>query len=238
MYLAKYLSTSGVASRRRAADLVKSGAVRVNGAVERNPARFVEAGDRVECDGVRVPPPNMEKIYLVLHKPRGYVCTHSDPHAAHRAVELIDLPGRRLIAAGRLDKESEGMLVFSDDGDFIFRLSHPSCGALKRYEVETDRELSSAALEKIRSGIEDDGEFLRPESVRKIAPRHYEFILREGKKREIRRLTASCGARTLRLCRRAIGQVELGDLPAGSWRELSPAEQTALFQTPDQRSGK
>lgn len=231
--LVKFLAGAGIASRRAAGELVKAGRVAVNGEVEFEPGRRLLPGDVVTFDGAVVAP--VETLhYIMLNKPRGYVCTSADPHAEHRAIELIDLPVR-LFSAGRLDKESEGMILFSNDGAFVEHLSHPRYGILKRYHVRVKRDFASGELEKIRSGVEDDGEILRVHSVRRIAPCEYEFILNEGRKREIRRITARCGAPTVRLKRVQIGALKLGSLPAGAWRELSPEERrAALTVLPDE----
>ncbi len=225
--LVKFLASAGIASRRAAGDLVKAGRVRVNGSVEPEPGRRIFPGDTVTFDGK--PVTQQEKLhYIMLHKPRGYVCTSADPHAKRKAVDLIDLPCR-LFSAGRLDKESEGMILFSNDGAFVEKVSHPRYEVLKRYLVEVTRSFSAAELERIRQGVEDDGEMLHVRSIRQTGARQYEFILNEGKKREIRRITAACGAPTLRLKRVQTGALELGSLPEGKWRELTPAEREAAL---------
>ena len=225
--LAKFLASAGVASRRAAGELVKSGRVTVNGKVELEPGRHIRPGDAVVCDGAPVRSAEHPR-YVMLHKPRGYVCTHSDRHAERKAVDLIGLP-ERLFSAGRLDKESEGLILFSNDGAFVERLTHPRYEILKRYRVRTARDFDEEELERIRSGISDGGETLRVRSVRRLAPCEYEFVLNEGKKREIRRITAACGAPTLRLKRVQIGALKLGSLKPGAWRELSPEEREAAL---------
>lgn len=227
--LVKFLAEANVASRRAAADLVKAGRVKVNGATVLEPGVQVVDGDRVEFDGKLLV--IERKYYLVLNKPRGYVCTNSDPHAELKAIDLIKLGAPvRLFSAGRLDKESEGLLIFSNDGEFVDILTHPRYGVLKTYEVETDRELVELELDRIRRGIWDEGEFLTVKKVERVGDRRYCFVLNEGKKREIRRLVMAVGARTERLCRMRMGAVELGDLGSGAWRELTPAELTAVLK--------
>ncbi|MPN22153.1 Ribosomal small subunit pseudouridine synthase A [bioreactor metagenome] len=168
----------------------------------------------------------------MLNKPRGYVCTNADPHAPRKAVDLIRLDSPvRLFSAGRLDKESEGMILFSNDGDYVAQLTHPRHEILKTYLVRVVRELTSAELERIRAGIREDGELLRVVSIDPLGKCRYRIVLNEGKKREIRRLTAAVGAATLELRRVRIGGLELGDLPEGAFRELSP-EEVALTLTP------
>jgi len=222
--LTKFLSTSGAASRRHAAELIKSGHVSVNGAICTDPSVRIADGDRVSLDGRAVIPPR-EYVYVMLHKPRGYVCTADDPHAPKKALDLIDIPGVRLVSAGRLDKNSEGLILFSNDGAWIEQLTHPRHGTRKTYQVTTERPLSAADIRLLTtSGVPDDGETLRALSIRTEVPGRYVFILGEGKNREIRRMLEALDNRTRRLKRIAVGALRLGGLPMGRWRRLSPAE--------------
>lgn len=222
--LVKFLSASGVASRRAAGDLVKAGRVTVNGRSVLDPGFRVSSADIVSLDGKPVTP-TATFHYIMLNKPRGYVCTNSDPHAPLKAVDLIRLnPPVRLFSAGRLDKESEGMILFSNDGDYVAQITHPRHEILKTYLVRITRDLSADELSRIRSGIFDQGELLRVISIERIGKCRYRIVLNEGRKREIRRLTAAVGAPTIELRRIRIGALELGDLPSGAFRELSPDE--------------
>ena len=230
--LTKYLSTSGVASRRHAAELIKGGHVSVNGEICADPSVRIALGDRVLLDGKPVEAPKAY-VYVMLHKPRGYVCTAEDPHAPKKALDLIDLPGVRLVSAGRLDKNSEGLILFSNDGAWIEQLTHPSHGTRKTYQVTTDRPLSPADIRLLTtSGVQNDGETLRALSIRAEAPGRYIFVLGEGKNREIRRMMESLDNRTRRLKRIAIGGLRLGGLPMGQWRKLSPAEAKLALGSP------
>ena len=236
--LTKYLSTAGAASRRHAAELIKDGHVSVNGEVCVDPSVRIAPGDRVTLDG-RAVRPVREYVYVMLHKPRGYVCTAEDPHAPKKALDLIDLPGVRLVSAGRLDKNSEGLILFSHDGAWIEQLTHPRHGTRKTYQVTTDRPLSPADIRLLTTtGVQNDGETLRALSIRAEAPGRYIFILGEGKNREIRRMMESLDNRTRRLKRIAVGGLRLGGLPMGQWRKLSPSEaKLALSANPsDTRS--
>lgn len=228
MNLVKYLSFCGAASRREAERLIRGGHVTVAGAVELNPARRIDGSEPVALDGQTLTPPG-RRHYVLLHKPRGYVCSNSDRHARLLAVELIDIPGTKLVSAGRLDKDSEGAIIFSDDGGFINFLAHPRYEVLKRYHVSTAKALTETDLRRIRDGIQDDGEFLQVKAVHELTPAKYEFILNEGKKREIRRLVAACGNTVTRLVRMEIGGVNLGSLPCGKYRELTPQEVQLLY---------
>ncbi len=227
--LTKYLSRSGRVSRRQAAVCIKAGRVKVNGAVITDPATPVAPSDRVELDGS--PIVFAARRYVMLYKPRGYVCSNADRHAAKLAVDLIPA-GERLFSAGRLDQDSEGLLIFSNDGDYVLRLTHPRYEILKEYEVVTDRALTPGELQKLRQGIRDAGEFLHPRRIDVLAPQRYRFVLNEGKKREIRRLIASCDVRVTRLIRYRTGSLDLGGLTPGGWRELTPAEIAASQRNP------
>jgi 23S rRNA pseudouridine2605 synthase len=224
--LVKYLSSSGRASRRAAAELIKAGRVKVDGKTVLDPAMTVAPAARVELDGEQLTVVG-EKEYIMLHKPAGYVCTAADRFAERRAIELIDLgPDVRLFSAGRLDKESEGLILFSTDGDFVARLTHPRYGIAKEYLVTTAPPLGAPELARIRRGIPDDGEQLTVAAVEPLpkTPEVCRFTLLEGKKREIRRLVRAVGARTVRLVRVKIGELELGSLPSGQWRRLTAEE--------------
>ena len=233
-YLVKFVARSGAASRRGAAERIKSGRVTVNGIVTADPAVKIDPEhDVVLCDGRRLhAPDDGEKVYIMLHKPRGYTTSHSDAHADKLAVELIGLAvAGKLVSAGRLDRDSEGLLIFSNDGDFIHRLAHPRYALRKCYLATADRPLSPAARRRMLDGISDGGETLRADEVSPgPSPDTWRIVLHEGKKREVRRLLKSCGAETLRLVRLSLGPVKLGDLAPGKWRHLTRQELSALLQ--------
>ncbi len=232
MNLSKFLSSAGVCSRRAAAGLVESGAVRVNGVRAENPGQRVAPEDKVTVNGRNVTLVR-DYVYVMLHKPRGYVCTMEDVHAKKKAIDLIPLAQEiRMVSAGRLDKDSEGLILFSNDGDFIARLTHPRYQIRKIYEVSVEGEIAPAAIRALTTdGISDDGEILRAEAVHRIAPGKYEFFLREGKNREIRRMLEYCGKETRRLKRVAVGELRLGTLPLGRWRRLTPEEVQKTFRS-------
>ncbi|MBQ7208317.1 MAG: rRNA pseudouridine synthase [Lentisphaeria bacterium] len=223
--IAKYIASCGVASRRAALELVRAGRTAVNGVPVKDPSFRVGNGDEVTVDG-RIVTPEPVKYHVMLNKPRGYTCTSADPHAARRAVDLIDLPVR-LVSAGRLDKDSEGLIIFSNDGEYVNRLGHPSFDVRKTYHVRLDRELSAGELATLRNGIEEGGEFLHPEAVERIGERFYAFTLNEGRNREIRRMAAFLGAGVKRLVRVSVGRLRLGSLPPGKWRLLTSEEVAA-----------
>ena len=229
--LGKIISEAAFLSRRAAVPAVKSGRVRINGKVCMNPAERIEPGMKIAFDRRPLEIPDLtEKWYVMLNKPTGYVCTASDPHAPLKAIDLIvPAPPVRLFSAGRLDKESSGMILFSNDGDFVAQLTHPRFQIVKRYQVRLAGELTPEAQKQMIRGIKDDDELLRVLKVRPLGGCRYELFLNEGKKREIRRLTAALGAPTLELDRLAIGALELGALPRGEWRRLSADEVKAAL---------
>ena len=235
MNLSKYLSSAGVCSRRGAAELVAGGAVAVNGTTAQSPGQRVTRKDRVTLHGKPVAPVR-EYVYIMLHKPRGYVCTMEDPHAKKKAVDLIPLSKEiRIVSVGRLDKDSEGLLLFSNDGDFIARLTHPRYEVRKIYQVSVEGEIDPVALHHLTNdGIRDRGDLLKAERIECIAPGKYEFTLHEGKNREVRRMLEYCGKATRRLKRVAVGRLVLGNLPPGRWRRLTPQEvRLALGEKPE-----
>ena len=231
--LTKFLAASGAASRRHAAELIKGGHVSVNGELCTDPSVRIADGDRVALDGKPVKSASLF-YYVMLHKPRGYVCTAEDPHAPKKALDLIGLPGVRLVSAGRLDKNSEGLILFSNDGAWIEQLTHPRHGTRKTYQVTTDRPLSPADIRLLTtSGVQNDGETLRALSIRAEVPGRYIFVLGEGRNREIRRMMESLDNRTRRLKRIAVGGLRLGGLPMGQWRLLTREEALLALAIPE-----
>ncbi|MEW5717834.1 MAG: pseudouridine synthase [Chloroflexota bacterium] len=235
--LQKTLAHAGVASRRKCEELIRAGRVRVNGKIVSELGTKVDpARDRIEVDGapIRVE----EKMYIALHKPRGYLSDVDEERGKKLAVDLV--PSReRLYAAGRLDLNSEGLLLLTNDGDLAYRVTHPRFEHEKEYLALVAGEPDDAALAKLRQGVWYDGEMLRADHVER-AVRHQRFadaergqtwltiILHEGKKRQIRHLCAGIGHPVLRLIRVRIGPIELGALPVGKWRALSAREVRAL----------
>lgn len=199
----------------------------MNGEVVREPWREVDPHkDTVEVDGRRIRPLK-RKHYFKLYKPRGVVSSLQDPHAKRTLAEFVPV-GLRLVPAGRLDRDSEGLIILTDDGDLVYRLTHPRFEVPKRYRVTLDRYVGKRALAKLARGIElADGPFL-PDGVRRIGPREVELVIHEGRKREIRRAFGALGYGVVRLVRTALGPVELGDLRPGELKALSPEELCAL----------
>ncbi|HAF70411.1 TPA: hypothetical protein DCL37_03520 [Candidatus Acetothermia bacterium] len=227
--LNKFLQRAGIASRRRADLLIKGGHVLVNGRPVTEPwAQVDPTGDRVEVAGKEARLP-AQRHYYKFYKPRGVVSTLADPHAERTLHEFLP-PGLRLFPVGRLDKDSEGLMLLTDDGDLAFRLSHPRFGVKRRYLVELDRPLTPQALKRLELGIPlADGPF-RPTDVHRVGSKRVELSLHEGRKREIRRAFSSLGYRVERLVRLAFGPIELGGLLPGELAPLTKAELGRLMR--------
>lgn len=229
--LVKYLSMSGFCSRRESARIIKDGKILVNGKLVKDPSVFIKISDKVECNGEKIRP-GPDNIYLILNKPKGYVCSLKDSHAEKLASGLIDIPGSpRIFNVGRLDKDSEGLIMFTNDGNFMERVSHPRYGVRKTYEVLLDAPLQENDLNTIKTGIRDGNDTLRVAEIRPCETKNlYLFVMTEGKKREIRRIASRLGRKIMRLKRVSIGKLELGNLETGKWRFLSEEEIALCFK--------
>lgn len=225
MRLNKYLASCGLGSRRQVESLVAARRVKINGEVVEEFGRAVEDGDQVTVDDQLLTPEPL--TYLALHKPRGYICAVTDEHYP---VALDLLPERydrlRLFPVGRLDLQSEGLILLTNDGDFAQQLIHPSKGMIKEYEVRMNRALTDADLGRLARGVTVAGRRLVPLSVKALPKRRPEgwwatFRLREGIKREIRLMAEANGLGVEVLFRRAIGGLRLERLPVGAAVEMS-----------------
>jgi pseudouridine synthase len=219
-----YLARAGVASRRGADELIKAGRVRVNG----EPGRlntFVEQGDRVEVDGEQVAAQRL--AYVLLHKPAGTVTTARDPEGRPTVVELVDLP-ERVVPVGRLDADTTGALLLTNDGPLAHRLAHPRYGVEKVYEVEVEGEPDDAALRRLAEGIELEDGVTAPARVRVLGPSTIELALHEGRKHQVKRMCAAAGHPVRRLHRSRYAGLSVEDLRPRAWRELEPGEVARL----------
>jgi 23S rRNA pseudouridine2605 synthase len=223
--LQKVLAHAGVSSRRQAEQLISSGRVKVNGEVVTQLGTTVSAGDRVAVDGKLISRAEAFEYYL-LHKPPGVVTTVRDPQRRPTVLQLLRGVTARVYPVGRLDADSEGLLLLTNDGELAHRLTHPRYGVDKEYLVELDRPASNQELARIRQGIESQGERLNARRVRRqgVDGAHVSVVLAEGKKREVRRMFEAVGSRVLRLQRTRFGPVRLGDLPPGRYRALTKEE--------------
>jgi len=225
--LAKYLAHSGVASRRRAEELVAAGRVRVGGEVVRDPARDVEHESGVEVDGRPVSPEPRE--VWVLNKPAGVTSTAREPGRRRAVTDLIDSP-RRLYPVGRLDADSTGLILLTNDGELANRLTHPRYEVPRTYRARLRRPPSDGDLRRLRQGVELDDGPTAPARVRRISPRVIELTIREGRNRQARRMVEAVGNEVVELRRTAFGPLRLGELREGEARRLRTAELRRLWK--------
>jgi 23S rRNA pseudouridine2605 synthase len=224
MRLAKYLAHAGVASRRAAEAIVAEGRVTVDGDIVTDPARDVDDERTVAVDGALVRHAARRVVWAV-HKPAGVVSTAKDTHGRPTVVELVDAPDIRLYPVGRLDADTTGLILLTDDGELANRLTHPRYEVPKIYVAEVaGGTVREAALRALRGGVELDDGRTAPAGVRQIKPGVLELTLREGRKRQVRRMCAHVGHPVKRLSRIGFGPLRLGTLPEGAARRLSPAE--------------
>lgn len=218
------LSRAGVCSRRKAVELVRQGRVTVDGRRAVSAAERVSEEARVLLDGREIAP--ARAVYLALNKPAGYTCTLSDRHAARLVTELLPASLGRLYPAGRLDRDSRGLLILTSDGFFAQRVSHPSFGLEKEYLVRVAPPLSPGRLTVLSRGIREGGETLRARRARVLGEgdgfSDLGVVLLEGRKREIRRMMKALGCRVEDLLRVRVGPFRIGTLPPGRWRHLDP----------------
>jgi len=219
-----YLARAGVASRRGADELIKEGRVTVNG----EPGQlntFVESHDRVEVDGEPVALQQLR--YVLLHKPAGTVTTARDPQGRPTVVQLVDVP-ERVVPVGRLDADTTGALLLTNDGPLAHRLAHPRYGVEKVYEVDVEGRPSDAVLRALAEGVELEDGVTAPATVRCLEPSRIELTLHEGRNRQVRRMCEAVGYPVRRLHRSRYAGLDLKGLGPGDWRELTGAEVDAL----------
>jgi 23S rRNA pseudouridine2605 synthase len=219
-----YLARAGIASRRRAEEVIRAGRVRVNGAVA-GLVTVVAPGDVVEVDGRRVRPQPL--AHVLLHKPAGVVTTARDPQGRPTVVDLVD-HSLRLVPVGRLDADTTGALLLTNDGELAHRLVHPRYEVEKVYEAEVEGEPSGEALRRLAAGVELADGVTAPARVRRLAPSTIELVLHEGRKHEVKRMCEAIGHPVRRLHRRDFAGLRLDGLAPGEWRDLEPEELARL----------
>jgi 23S rRNA pseudouridine2605 synthase len=222
-----YLARAGIASRRGAEELIRAGRVTVNGEVV-GLATFVEGEDRVEVDGKEVSPEPL--TYVVLHKPAGVVTTASDPQGRPTVVGLVG-HGRRVVPVGRLDADTTGVLLLTNDGPLAHRLMHPRYEVDKIYVAEVEGEPDDDALARLAEGVELEDGTTAPARVRRLDPSRIELTVHEGRKHQVKRMLAAVGHPVTRLHRRSYAGLTVEGLEPGEWRELGPDE-VATLRTP------
>ena len=235
MRLNAYLARAGVASRRAADELIMAGRVRVNG----EPGQlntFVEPADVVEVDGRRVEPQQL--AYVLLHKPAGVVTTARDPHGRPTVVGLVG-HAARVMPVGRLDADTTGALLLTNDGPLAHRLAHPRYAVEKVYEVDVEGRPSDEALERLRGGVELEDGPTAPAGARRLGPSRLELTLHEGRKHQVKRMCVAVGHPVTRLHRSRYAGLGVEGLAPGEWRELAADDVAALrraARTPSART--
>jgi 23S rRNA pseudouridine2605 synthase len=219
-----YLARSGVASRRGAEELIRTGRVRVNGEVA-GLATFVEASDRVELDGRLLAPEPL--VYVLLHKPAGVVTTARDPHGRPTVVDLVGVP-QRVVPVGRLDADTTGALLLTNDGPLAHRLAHPRYEVDKVYEADVEGHPGDEALRRLAEGVDLDDGRTAPAEVRRLGPSLLELTLHEGRKHQVKRMCEAVGHPVRRLHRRGYAGLTVSGVEPGAWRELTQEEVAAL----------
>lgn len=217
-----YIAKAGLCSRRKAAVLIKDGRVKINGQVAREPWTEVLPKDHVAVNGKPIRSENL--VCLAVNKPRGVTVTLEDAHARRMISELVPKKYGRLFPVGRLDKDTRGLVIMTNDGALCHRLTHPSFEVEKEYEAVVEGHLKPGSMERMRSGVEDEGDLLKVRSVsilsRDPKKSRLKIVICEGKKRHIRRMLKQVGAKVLDLRRVRIGKLELGAMKEGKFRVI------------------
>lgn len=230
MRLQKFLSSAGFCSRRKGEEYIKDGRVKVNGIIITVLGTQVDPqNDRIEVNQTLVKA-EQKKIYIALNKPREYV-TSCDHPGEKIVLELVDIT-HRIYPVGRLDKDSTGLLLLTNDGRLHHRLSHPSFDHEKEYEVTVASHISDSALIHLEKGLHVLGTITRPAKVKRLSSKRFRIILKEGRNRQIRRMVGKMGGRVMALKRIRISNIRLGTLSEGCWRYLTEKEIKGLITQP------
>lgn len=237
--LQKFIADAGICSRRAAESLIEAGDVRVNGKLAEIGQKVTPGVDDVSVDGQRVRPPRHEPMTVAVHKPRGLVCSNDDPHNPGTVFDLLppQLFNRRFFCAGRLDKDSEGLVILTTDGELANKLMHPRNVVVKRYQVRLEEPFPQARLPRLIKGVKMEDEWFRVERAALVNPRkeaatELDVWMHHGKKREIRQLFLALGFPVKRLRRYQIGGFPLKGIPLRAVKQLSRKDITRLFQSP------
>lgn len=234
-WLSRRIASSGVCSRRKASEAIREGRVSVNGNLITEPSTQVGPDDVVSLDGARLPMPR-NRVVLALNKPKGYVSTMSDTHGRRTVMDLAPQGFVGLKPVGRLDKDTEGLLLLTNDGELANRLLHPRYELAKAYEVVVRGSLGDAAIAKLEKGVWIEGGKTSPAKASRLetlgdgAKTRFLLEIHEGRKRQVRSMCAAVGALVLELRRVSIGPIRLGRLPRGACRKLSHQEVEGLLK--------
>lgn len=238
--LQKFLSEAGIASRRKAEEMIRSGLVKVNGKIANIGDSVDSKTDSVSVGGKKVKKENSLR-YILLNKPRGYVTTTDDDLGRKCVLELVSGVKERIYPVGRLDRISEGALILTNDGEFANAMMHPSKHVPKTYRVTVRPGITSEQVDILSTGVDIDGRMTAPADVRVISKEEgravLEIVLYEGRNRQIRRMCEALELEVARLKRTAVGSVKLGMLKTGEWRDLTPQEVESLLKSAGLRNG-
>ncbi|MCP5506587.1 MAG: rRNA pseudouridine synthase [Chlamydiales bacterium] len=227
--LSKILAKAGVASRRAAETLIFEGKVRVNDVTITVPQTIVDPlTDKIYVDDHPITLSD-EKVYYILNKPKGFICSNKPMGRKKLVVDLFAHLKHRLFTIGRLDRDTTGLILLTNDGHFAQEVIHPSKNIAKEYLVKTGQEITHEHLENLSKGTLIEGKWIRPYKVTKVRRGTLKIVVKEGKKREVRLMVQNAGLALLSLSRIRIGGLKLGDLPEGSFRELSEKERSLIF---------
>jgi len=229
--LERVFSKAGAGSRTDARKWIGAGRVRVNGTIVRNPDHWIDLErDRVTLDGK--PLRSAAKTYVLLYKPKGYLTTYRDPQGRPTVYDLVPEVGAWISPVGRLDLDTSGLLILTNDTDFTERLTNPDHQVPKTYQIKASTRISDEQIERLRQGVELADGVTRPAMVTRLRDSekytHLEMTITEGRNRQVRRMLEAVESKVLKLVRIAIGPVRIGDLPIGKWRHLTPEEVQAL----------
>ena len=236
MTLDRVLSRFGIASRTASLEIIRAGRLKVNGKVERDPDRWVwPERDIVHFDGKRLRP--VERTYLLLYKPKGVITSHGDPDGRKTIYDLMGASGRWVAPVGRLDKDTSGLLLLTNDTEFGHAVMSPESQVPKTYMAKINALMGDEVVAQLAHGVEmKRGDWARPQTVRRLEDRGkytwLEIVLTEGKNREVRRMIEAVGFKVLKLVRTRIGPLTLAGLEVGKWRALTPHEISALRRKP------
>ncbi len=233
--LNKYLASAGIGSRRACDTMVQQGEVVINGETCLSPGYRVQPEDFIKVNGRRIEPLEIQSI--ILHKPAGLVCTRSDENNRATIYELLPPRLHHLAHVGRLDLDSEGLLILSNDGELTQALTHPSHKIEKLYQVTTENAFENSILNQLEKGVFTEVGKARAVSVKRISSRRLEMVLNTGLKRQIRYMIQAVGHRVKRLVRLKIGELTLDTLKPGKWRVLGKSEREALMALSEKKRG-
>jgi 23S rRNA pseudouridine2605 synthase len=229
--LSKALAAAGIASRRAAEKLIFEGRVKVNGTVEKVPQTLVDwESDRILVDEEPVKGEE-KKVYYILNKPHGFICSNTRIGNKKLVIDLFAHLNMRLFTIGRLDRDTTGLLLVTNDGHFANKVIHPSSNIAKEYLVKTSQEITDVHLKAISKGTYIEDSWIKPVKVEKVRKGTLKVIVKEGKKREVRLLVQNAGLEILELSRIRIGGLRLGPIPEGAFREMNETEKRAIFQS-------